>query len=237
MEVIMHETWTDILVSSSREVLLRITAATPRILATATLILAGLLVASLARRLAGRILQATDFDRRAVRWGLHATLQRAGLRQPPSRLAERLLFWTLFLIAVLMGIEALNLPATSGLAVGLLRFLPHLIVAILVMVVGWLVANFLGQATLIAAVNLQIAGAPLIAAAVRWLVVVFAGAAALTQLGIAREMVLLAFGIAFGGTMLALALAFGLGGKELAREILESWLRRSDDERGPDSHL
>jgi len=79
-----------------------------------------------------------------------------------------------------------------------------------------------------------VALAPLIAGAVRWLVLIFAGAAALTQLGIAREMVLLTFGIAFAGTVLALALAFGLGGKDLAREILESRLRKQDRD---DDHL
>ncbi|MBI2163591.1 MAG: hypothetical protein HYU32_05565, partial [candidate division NC10 bacterium] len=126
---------------------------------------------------------------------------------------------------------------TAGLVAVLLRFLPNLIVAALVMVAGWVLANFLAQAALIGAVNAQVAGAPLIAGAVRWLVLVFAGGAALTQLGIAREMVLLAFGIAFGGTVLALALAFGLGGKELAREILESRLRKQDEDPDRPSHM
>jgi hypothetical protein len=234
----MGETWTNILVSSFREVIERLAAAAPRVLAMLTLIVLGLLAASLARRATIRILRATDFDRHAARWGLGAALQRAGLRQPPARIGERLVFWTIFLIAVLMGIEALNLPATSGLAAEALRFLPHLLVAVLVMVAGWLLANFLGQATLIAAVNLQMAGAPLAAAGVRWLVVVFAAAAALTQLGIAREMVLLTFGISFGGTVLALALAFGLGGRDMARESLERWLRSGDEEdRDPGSHV
>ena len=114
------------------------------------------------------------------------------------------------------------------------RFLPNLVIAALVWMVGLLLANFMAQAVLIAAVNAQVALAPLIAGAVRWLVLVFAGAAALTQLGIAREMVLLTFGIAFGGTVLALALAFGLGGKDLAREILESRFRKPD---GDDDRL
>lgn len=229
----MRETWTKILVSSFQEVTERLAASAPRVLAMLTLIVLGLMVASLARRATGRILHATDFDHRSARWGLTAALQRTGLRQPPARIAERLVFWTFFLIAVLMSIEALDLPATSGLTVETLRRLPHLLVAVLVMVVGWLLANFLGQAALITAVNLQLAGAPLVAAAVRWLVVIFAGAAALTQLGIAREMVLLTFGISFGGTVLALALAFGLGGRELARKILETHLGRrdADDDR------
>ena len=233
----MREAWTDILMTSLREVAHRLALVAPRLLATVTLILVGWVMAAVARRLTVRILQAADLDGRCRRWGLTATLSRSGVRQPPTVLVGRLIFWTIFLVALLMGIEALEMPATAGLVAVVLRFLPNLIVAVLVMAIGWLLANFLGQAALIGAVNAQVAGAPLIAGAVRWLVLVFAGGAALTQLGIAREMVLLAFGIAFGGTVLALALAFGLGGKELAREILESRLRKQDEDRDSLTHV
>jgi hypothetical protein len=215
----------------------RLAALAPRLLATATLILVGWVVAALARRVTLRILRAAEMDSRCARVGLTAALNRAGIRQTPTVLMGRLVFWVLFLVAVLMGVEALELPATAGLVTVVLYFLPNAIVAGLFMVIGWLLANFLAQTTLIAAVNAQVAGAPIIAAATRWLVVVFAGAAALTQLGIAREMVLLAFGIAFGGTTLALALAFGLGGRDLARQILESWLRKRDEESDHISHV
>ena len=233
----MSATWTDILMSSFREVMQRLSVVAPRLLALLTLILVGWGVAAMARRLMVRLLHAADFDGRCGRWGLTASLARGGIRQPPTALMGRVAFWLIFLVALLMGIEALEMPATAGLVGIVLRFLPNLVVAGLVMLVGWLLANFLGQAALIGAVNAQVAGAPLIAGAVRWLVLVFAGAAALTQLGIAREMVLLAFGIAFGGTVLALALAFGLGGKDLAREILESRLRKQDEDRDSMTHV
>lgn len=233
----MRETWTDILVTSFREVAQRLALVAPRLLAMLTLILLGWMVAVLARRLTLRILRAADFDQGCRRFGLTASLARGGIKQPPAELAGRMIFWTLFLVALLMGIEALEMPATAGLVAVVVGFLPNLIVAGLVMVVGWFLANFLAQAALIGAVNAQVAGAPLIAAAVRWLVLVFAGGAALTQLGIAREMVLLAFGIAFGGTVLALAIAFGLGGKELAREILESRLRKPEEDEDQVSHV
>jgi len=233
----MSTTWTDILMSSFREVMQRLSVVAPRLLALLTLILVGWVVAAMARRLMVRLLHAADFDGRCGRWGLTASLARGGIRQPPTALMGRVAFWLIFLVALLMGIEALEMPATAGLVAMVLRFLPNLIVAGLVMVIGWLTANFLAQAALIGAVNAQVAGAPLIAGAVRWLVLVFAGAAALTQLGIAREMVLLAFGIAFGGTVLALALAFGLGGKDLAREILESRLRKQDEDRDSLTHV
>ena len=129
-------------------------------------------------------------------------------------------------------------PAAVGLAPVIIRFLPNLLVAIFVMVIGWLLANFLAQALLIFIVNAQLTGGPALAGALRWLVILFAASVALTQLGIAREMILLVFGIVFGGTTLALALAFGFGGRHLARNALESWLQKRED-RGPDdmSHL
>ncbi len=113
---------------------------------------------------------AGDFDGRCARWGLTRILARRGVRRPPSDLAGQLVFWILFLVGLLMGIEALELPAVKGLAAVVLGFLPNLIVAALVMLIGWILAHFLAQSALIAAVNAQVAGAPLVAGAVRWLV-------------------------------------------------------------------
>lgn len=234
----MREAWTDILITSFREVMQRLTTVAPRILAMLTLVLVGWAAAVIARRLTSRLLRAVDFDGRCARWGLTPALGRRGVRRPPSAIVGRLVFWTLFAIGLLMAIEALEMRATAGLVAGVIQFLPNLIVAVLVLVAGYLLAHFLAQAALITVVNAGVAGAPVIAAAVRWLVLLFASAVALTQLGIGREMVLLVFGIAFGGTVLALALAFGLGGRDLAREVLERWLRKREGEE-PDriSHI
>ncbi|HYL80644.1 MAG TPA: hypothetical protein VEU07_07520 [Candidatus Acidoferrum sp.] len=227
----MGKAWTDILVASFREVMGHLAQVTPRILAMLALLLVGAAVAAIARRLAARALRAADFNARCGRWGLTASLVRSGIRRPPSELLGRVIFWTILLVGVLMGIDALEIPATAGLVPAVVGFLPNLIVAVLIMVAGWILAGFATEAVLLALVNAQVAGAPLIASAVRWVLLVFAGGAVLTQLGIAREMVLLAFGIAFGGSVLALALAFGLGAKDLARELLETRLRKPDPDR------
>jgi hypothetical protein len=224
----MRDAWSEILVDSFRDMAQRLGAVAPRLLAALTLVLLGWAVATLARRLTARVLAAGDLDARCARWGLSATLARTGVRRSPSELVARVVFWILLVVALLMAVEALEVPATTGLAAAAVRFLPNLVVAALVLLVGWLLAQFLAQAVLIFVVNAQLAGGALAAAAVRWLVLVFAGGVALTQLDIAREMVLIVFGIAFGGTVLALALAFGLGGRDLAREALESWLRRPE---------
>jgi mechanosensitive ion channel-like protein len=231
----MGKAWTDILIASFRVVMQHLAQVTPRVLAMLTLLLLGAAVAAIARRLASRALRAADFDLRCGRWGFTASLVRTGIRWSPSELLGRVIFWTILLIGVLMGIEALEIPATAGLVPAVVGFLPNLIVAALIMAAGWILAGFAAESILLALVNAQVAGAPLIASAVRWVVLVFAGGAVLTQLGIAREMVLLAFGIAFGGTVLSLALAFGLGAKDLAREILESRLRKPDPDRDRES--
>jgi hypothetical protein len=233
----MNDTWGNVLWTSVREVMERLGHVTPRVLAMVTLIGLGWAVAALLRRLTVRIFRMVDLDARCARWGLTGGLTRGGIGQPLSVVVGRLVFWTILFVALLMGVEALEIPATAGLAAGLIRFLPNLVVAVLVWMAGWFLANFMAQAVLIGAVNAQIALAPLIAGVVRWMVLVFAGAAALTQLGIAREMVLLTFGIAFAGMVLALALAFGLGGKDLAREILESRLRKQAEDNDHLSHV
>jgi len=228
----MRDTWADILIKSFREVATRLAGFAPRVLAVLTLVLAGWIAAGFARRLAIRILRAADADGRCARWGITATLGHTGIRRPPSELVGQLVFWLIFVVGLLMAIEALEVPAAVGLAPVVIRFLPNLLIAIFVMVVGWLLANFLAQALLIFIVNAQLTGGPLLAGAVRWLVILFAGSVALTQLGIAREMILLVVGIAFGGTTLALALAFGFGGRHLARNALEGWLHKREDQ-GP----
>ncbi len=226
----MQQQWSNIVLDAMREVGQRLLVATPRVLAALTLLLLAWVVASLVRRVTTRILRAADMDARAARWGLGGVLGRRGARPSLSEICGRLVYWAIFLVGLLMAVEALEMPGTRGVAAIVLAFLPHVIIAVLVVVGGWMLAQFLAQAVLITAVNAQVAGASLLAATVRWLVLIVAAAVALTELGVAREMVLLVFGIAFGGAVLALSLAFGLGARELARQALESYLRRTRDE-------
>src|SRR5207249_10816598 len=118
-------------------------------------------------------------------------------------------------------------------------FLPRVLSALLIVVIGLLTANFVGQTALIAAVNAGVPEARFLGRAARWAVLLFAVATALTEIGIGRDMVLIAFGITFGGLVLALALAFGLGGRHLAREILERGRHREREPapEDPITHL
>jgi hypothetical protein len=202
------------------------------------LVAVGLMVGWLARRAIIRLAQAVDFDRHTERLGFTMSLNRAGILRTPSDVLGTVCFWAIFIFFASLGIDSLGFPGAEGATAFLLAFLPPLFAAVLIVVVGWLVANFVSQGLLIAAVNAGIPEARLLARAAHWGVLLFACATALTHLGIGKEMVLVAFGITFGGLILALALAFGLGGRTLARDMLARRLRRdAPPERERLTHL
>jgi hypothetical protein len=233
----MSELWRETMIDAFRDTTRRIALFLPNLLAMVTLLMLGILAGWITKFLLLRILRAFRFDPLCERWGLSQALARGGVKRPASQLVSRLAFWSVFLIFAFMGVDALNLPAAANLTILALRFLPHVLTAMLLLLAGWLLANFLAQGALIAAVNAQFQGARFIAALIRWGILIFTGATVLTQLGIAKEIMVAAFSITFGGIILALALAFGLGARDLAREFLE---RRLQGEKEPEegvSHL
>lgn len=206
----------------------------PNIAGALALLVIGLIIGGVARAIVVRLLKAFGFASRCERWGITQAVVRAGIMRPPERLAGAIVFWGIFLLFAMLGIDALALPGTGGATSLLVRVIPNLLAALLVLVVGWLLANFLAQAVLIGAVNAQIQEARLLSRAVRWAVLFFTFGIVLTQLGIGKEMVLLAFALTFGGLILTLSLAFGLGGRDVARELLERRLRR---DRAPEDEI
>jgi hypothetical protein len=213
----------------------RVGAIVPALLVLFVLLGLGLLLGWLVRTLITRIARAVGVDSHLERWGVAASLRRSGIRRTPADVLGIVSFWAIFVLFASVAVDSLALPGAPGATAFIVNFLPPLFAAVLMLVVGWLVANFLSQGLLIAAVNARVPEARLLARAAHWAVVLFAGATALTHLGIGKEMVLVAFGITFGGLVFALALAFGLGGRTLAREILARRLRRESPP--PQEHL
>jgi len=204
----------------------RLAAIVPILLAMLALLAVGLLLGLVVRVVLTRLARAVGFDRLMERLGLTSSFRRSGILRTPADLLGVVAFWAVFILFASLAIDALGVPGAGSATAFLLAFLPPLFAAVLILVVGWLVANFLSQGLLIAAVNAGLPEARLLARAAHWAVLLFAGATALTHLGIGKEMVLVAFGITFGGLVFALALAFGLGGRHLARQLLSRRLRR-----------
>ena len=225
----MTEFWQTLVVNAIRGMTAKFAAVLPSVLAMLTLVFLGTVLGLLAQAGLTRLARGVSFDRRSQAWGLGPALQRAGVGRSPSQILGLLAFWSVFAIFATMGIDALGLPGTPAATGTLVQLFPRILAAALILVVGWLAANFLGQAALIAAVNAGLPEARLVSRGVRWAVLLFTGATTLTQLGIGAEMVMVTFGITFGGLIFALALAFGLGGRALAQEILERRFRRAGE--------
>ncbi len=138
-----------------------------------------------------------------------------------------------------LGFNALDIPALQELISRFFQILPQIFVAILVFFVGLLAANFFSRAVLLGAVNSDYPSPRLLSRLVRFLIVILAGTMALDQVGLGHRVVEIAFSIAFGAVMLGLALAFGLGGRDAARKVIERQLvdRKDREEEDEVSHL
>jgi hypothetical protein len=233
----MAQMWTEMMWATLQTLQARLVAVLPGVLAALTFVATGFVIAWLASRLLTRLGRAMRFDRRAESWGLAGALGRAGIQRSPLQALAATLFWGIVLVFATLAVDALAIPGAGRMTDFVFNWLPSAVGAALILLVGWLVANFIGQGVLIAAVNAGVPEARYLARAARWGVLLFATATAMTHLGIAKEMVLVAFGITFGGLILALAIAFGLGGRGVAREILERRLRQEPHPRETLTHL
>ncbi len=229
--------WQDAMLEAFRETTLRIAHFLPKLLALLTFLALGVAAGWLVKVLLLRLLRAFRFDALCERFGLGSSLAKAGTKQSISHLVSRLSFWVVFLLFAFMGIEALDLTATANMMSVMIGFPPHMLAAVLLLVFGVLLANFIAEAALIATVNAQIQEARIIASFIRWGVLIFTAAMVLTQLGIAKEIVVAASSITFGGVMLALAIAIGLGGQSIAKDALEQRLRLRKVEQDEMSHI
>jgi hypothetical protein len=184
-----------------------------------------------------RFLRSIDFDMRLNRWGLSGLSDLSPSRSPTLLLA-RTAAWLVILVGFLIGVAAFNAAFTSELAIGVFRYLPNVITAVALLLAGSILARFMARGVLISAVNHNLQYARMLSVGVKWLVLVLAAAMALEHLGIARRIVGLAFGILFGGIVLTLALAIGLGSKDLVSRSLERQATKpAEEEPEPFRHL
>lgn len=193
----------------------------PRILAMLSLVLAGWVIAMIVAFLVRTLLGWLKFNRLAQRFGLGDLFHKTDLPPADSILAS-VVFWLVWMAFLLSGVGALGMRGMETLASDFMYFIPRLLVAIAIIAIGLVTANFAWRATLLAAVNAQLPSARLMAGGVRFLIVILAVAMALDQIAVARSVVLTAFAIAFGAVMLGMAIAFGIGGSQVARRMLDS---------------
>jgi hypothetical protein len=210
----------DALFASFSRVLTKLAVFLPGVLA---LILAVALLALIGAGLAWlirRILTRVRFDERVARDN-SAGVSDWAPSHSPSLLISRVVFWACVLLGLAVGVSAYDAAGTSDLAPFILPYLAHSVGALLIFIAGTILSRYLSRSVLISAVNAKINYARALSLGVKWLVLVFTGAMVLDHLQIGGLVVELGFGILFGGMVLALALAFGLGSRDLVARSIE----------------
>ncbi|MGA2980048.1 MAG: hypothetical protein ABSD76_10705 [Terriglobales bacterium] len=209
----------------------------PRLIVMLIVAFVGWVIAYLLKVLVRSILRLTRFSKLSENSGATQLLNQAALPSS-TELLSRFVFWVAWVGFILLGVSVLGIVGLQDYISRFFLFLPRLFVALLILFFGLLAANFVSRAVLLAGVNANIRSSRLLSISIRFIISIFALSMVFEVLGVAEQTVLIAFGTAFGAVMLGLAIAFGIGGKDLAREFLERRLvtgkkEEKEDELSP----
>jgi hypothetical protein len=197
----------------------------PNFFAAVILLIIGIVLARILRLVFLRTFRAINVDRFWDRAGMRDVLNRGGIKQPLSAELSIIVYWLTLLIFVVIALNMLHIPAVDVVFARFFLYLPNVFTAVVILLVGYLLSNFLARAALIALVNSGVMQAGIIARLVRASIFVFAVVMALEQLDIGRQSVLVAFAIVFGGVVLALAIAVGLGAQHFIKEYMDRQIK------------
>lgn len=197
----------------------------PNLLTSLLLLFIGIVLGMILYVVFSRFFRTLNIDKFTERLETMELLHKGGIKDPASILLAKAIKWVVIISFIIISLRALNIPALEHLLEKFFLYLPNVFVAAIILFLGSLLGNFFGRAALIASVNAGLRISGLIARFVKYIVFILAVTMALEQLGIGKETVIIAFAIIFGGVVLAFAIAFGIGGKEAAKEYIEKRLK------------
>ena len=207
----------------------------PRLVAATIIFALGFVVSLVVRRAIQQLLAKMGADRLALRTGASEMLRKADMPTAEVLIAK-IVFWIVWIGFIVSAVDTLQFQPFQGLVDRFFAFVPRFLAALLVLTLGLLIGNFLWRATLLASVNARIPGARLLSGSLRVLVIAIGVVMALEQLGLATAVVLAAFAITFGALMLGLAIAFGLGGRDAAKQLVERRLQATREHDSDAAH-
>jgi len=205
----------------------------PRTIVMLIIAFIGWVIAYLFKILVRSILRLTKFSRLSENSGATQLLKQAALPSS-TELLSRFVFWVAWVGFILLGVSVLGIVGLEEYISRFFLFLPRLFVSLVILFFGLLAASFFSRAVLLAAVNANLRSSRLLSISIRIIISIFALSMVFEVLGVAEQTALIAFGIVFGAVMLGLAIAFGLGGKDLARGFLEQRLATGKREEKED---
>jgi flagellar biosynthesis protein FliQ len=209
-----------------RGFLLRAGEFLPRILLAIVILVVGWMVAKMVRFAIRKGLRAVNFNVLTERAGMDAFLRDGGIRADTTEILAMLFYWLAILASLVIGFNLLGLEYITDLLGRVLWFLPKVMVALLILAFGAYFARFIGNAVQAYCRNVHLQDADILGRIAQYAILAFVVLIALDQVDIGGEIVRQTFLIVLAGLVLALALAFGLGGKEWAAEMLERWWPR-----------
>lgn len=201
----------------------------PALLGALIIVFAGYLLAKVLERIVDRGLRKIGLNNMLARGGVMEAVERSGAQLNPTKVLSNLVFWLVMFAVILVAANALGLESLASVFSELVSYIPSVIAAIVIILIGIVLGQFVGG--LIAASAGAMHGGRALSRVAAGGVILLAVFMALQELGIATDIVTTAFAILFGAIALALALAFGLGSRELAGEITREWYARYKRER------
>jgi hypothetical protein len=224
--------WSDAMFTSLAAAMALLFSAIPKIIGFALIIIAGWFIASLIERGLAALLRTIRFNHLAEKAGLADFVQKMGMNTDAAGMIGLVVKWFVRLIALVVAFDALGLPAVSDVLRQLLLWLPNVVVALVVLVIGGLAARALSNVVRGAANEAGLSNSNFLAKAAAVVVWAFALVVAVNQLGIATELVNTLFMAIVGALALGLGLAFGLGGRDTAGEIVHKWYAKAQERSG-----
>jgi small-conductance mechanosensitive channel len=200
-----------------------ILGALPALIGAIIILIIGFIIAKVLQGIVTRVLQSMGFEGWMESGGIKQFFDRSQTNQTPLSILGKLIFWLVFFIAITMAVDTLGISAISDVLAQFIAYIPQIIAAILILVLATLLANFAAGIVRVAT------GSNVTGSVAQYGIIVFAAFAALTQLDIAPELIAPTFLILLGAVALAAAIAFGLGGQSVARQIVEDGYEKSDE--------
>ena len=211
----------DVFVASLTSFWTQLAAFVPQLLAALVLLFLGWILANIVRSAVGKVLDTLKFDELGKKTGIEAFMRQGNIDLTLSRLIANLVYWIILLVVIVTVANSLGLTTVAELFNKVVFYLPNIIVAVLVLVFGVLVARFINRLVFAYLNNMGVDGALTLSTLAEYAVIIFVVFVALEQLQIGTHLLITAFQIGFGAVGLALALAFGLGGRDWAAGIIK----------------
>ena len=202
-----------------------ILGALPALIGALLILIIGYIIAKVLQGITTRVLKSVGFEGWMEKGGIKQFFDRSQTSQTPVSILGKLVFWLVFFIAISMAVDTLGITAISEVLAQFIAYIPQLIAAVLILVLATLLANF------VAGIVRGATGSNIAGSVAQYGIIVFAVFAALTQMGIAEELIAPTFLILLGSVALAAALAFGLGGQNVAQRLVEQGYQKSGEAR------